>query len=88
VKVSVDESGKGNGKVKGGHNVLPINLLPYLAEAYLASAKGKGFIEKPKSGGGCVQDKPVTLPHSHFDLILWSHYSVPHLTKAQRRITY
>ncbi len=35
VKVGVGESGKGNGKVKGGHNVLPVNLLPYLAEAYL-----------------------------------------------------
>jgi hypothetical protein len=34
VKVRVGESGKGNGKVKGGHNVLPVNLLPYLAEAY------------------------------------------------------
>ncbi len=34
VKVGVGESGKGNGKVKGGHNVLPVNLLPYLAEAY------------------------------------------------------
>jgi hypothetical protein len=30
----VGESGKGNGKVKVGDNVLPINLLPYLAEAY------------------------------------------------------
>jgi hypothetical protein len=30
----VGESGKGNGKVKVGNNVLPINLLPYLAEAY------------------------------------------------------
>jgi hypothetical protein len=29
------ESGKGNGKVKVGDNVLPVNLLPYLAEAYL-----------------------------------------------------
>ncbi len=28
------ESGKGNGKVKVGDNVLPVNLLPYLAEAY------------------------------------------------------
>ncbi len=35
VKVGVGESGKGNGKVKGGHNVLPVNLLPYLAEAYV-----------------------------------------------------
>ncbi len=35
VKVGVGESGKGNDKVKGGHNVLPVNLLPYLAEAYL-----------------------------------------------------
>jgi hypothetical protein len=35
VKVGVGESGKGNGKVKGGHNVLPVNLLPYLAEAYI-----------------------------------------------------
>jgi hypothetical protein len=31
----VGESGKGNGKVRVGDNVLPINLLPYLAEAYL-----------------------------------------------------
>jgi hypothetical protein len=29
------ELGKGNGKVKVGDNVLPVNLLPYLAEAYL-----------------------------------------------------
>ncbi len=29
------ESGKGNGKVKVGNNVLPVNLLPYLVEAYL-----------------------------------------------------
>ncbi len=28
------ESGKGNGKVRVGDNVLPVNLLPYLAEAY------------------------------------------------------
>jgi hypothetical protein len=35
VKVGVGESGRGNGKVKGGHNVLPVNLLPYLAEAYV-----------------------------------------------------
>ncbi len=27
------ESGKGNGKVKVRDNVLPVNLLPYLAEA-------------------------------------------------------
>jgi hypothetical protein len=33
VKVGVGESGKGNGKVKVGNNVLPVNLLPYLAEA-------------------------------------------------------
>jgi hypothetical protein len=31
----VGESGKGNGKVKVGNNVLPVNLLPYLVEAYL-----------------------------------------------------
>ncbi len=31
------ESGKGNGKVKVGDNVLPFNLLPYLAEAYMQS---------------------------------------------------
>jgi len=30
----VGESGKGNGKVRVGDNVLPVNLLPYLAEAY------------------------------------------------------
>jgi hypothetical protein len=30
----VGESSKGNGKVKVGDNVLPVNLLPYLAEAY------------------------------------------------------
>ncbi len=35
VKVGVGELGKGNGKVKVGDNVLPVNLLPYLAEAYL-----------------------------------------------------
>jgi len=29
----VGKSGKGNGKVKVGDNVLPVNLLPYLAEA-------------------------------------------------------
>ncbi len=29
------ESGKGNGKVRVGDNVLPVNLLLYLAEAYL-----------------------------------------------------
>jgi hypothetical protein len=29
----VGESGKGNGKVRVGDNVLPVNLLPYLAEA-------------------------------------------------------
>jgi hypothetical protein len=29
------ESGKGNGKVKVGDNVLPVNLLPYLDEACL-----------------------------------------------------
>ncbi len=28
------ESGKGNGKVRVGDNVLHVNLLPYLAEAY------------------------------------------------------
>jgi hypothetical protein len=33
----VGESGKGNGKVKVGDNVLPVNLLPYLAEAYYVS---------------------------------------------------
>ncbi len=27
------ESSKGNGKVRVGDNVLPVNLLPYLAEA-------------------------------------------------------
>jgi hypothetical protein len=27
------ESSKGNGKVKARDNVLPVNLLPYLAEA-------------------------------------------------------
>jgi len=32
-KVGVGESGKGNGKVKVEDNVLPINLLPYLAKA-------------------------------------------------------
>jgi len=30
----VGESGNDNGKVRVGHNVLPVNLLPYLAEAY------------------------------------------------------
>ncbi len=34
VKVGVGESGKGNGKVKVRNNVLPVNLLPYLAKAY------------------------------------------------------
>ncbi len=34
------ESGKGNGKVKGGHNVLPVNLLPYLAKAYFQRRLG------------------------------------------------
>ncbi len=29
------KSGKGNGKVKVGNNVLPVNLLPYLAGAYM-----------------------------------------------------
>jgi hypothetical protein len=29
----VGELGKDNGKVRVGHNVLPVNLLPYLAEA-------------------------------------------------------
>ncbi len=33
VKVGVGESSKGNGKVKVGNNVLPVNLLPYLAKA-------------------------------------------------------
>jgi len=33
----VGESGKGNGKVKVRDNVLPVNLLPYLVEAYIAS---------------------------------------------------
>jgi hypothetical protein len=32
----VGESGKGNSKVKVGDNVLPVNLLPYLAEAYMS----------------------------------------------------
>jgi hypothetical protein len=30
----VGESGKDNGKVRVGDNVLHVNLLPYLAEAY------------------------------------------------------
>jgi len=30
----VGESGKGNGKVRVGDNVLHVNRLPYLAEAY------------------------------------------------------
>jgi hypothetical protein len=34
VKVGVGDSGKGNGKVKVEDNVLPVNLLPYFAEAY------------------------------------------------------
>ncbi len=34
VKVGVGESSKGNGKVKVGDNVLPVNLLPYLVETY------------------------------------------------------
>ncbi len=33
------KSGKGNGKVKVGGNVLPVSLLPYLAEAYLCIPK-------------------------------------------------
>ncbi len=32
--MGVGESGKGNGKVKVGDNILPVNLLPYLAKAY------------------------------------------------------
>jgi hypothetical protein len=35
VKVGVGDSGKGNGKVKVEDNVLRVNLLPYLAEAYI-----------------------------------------------------
>jgi len=31
----VGESGKGNGKVRVRDNVLPVNLLPYLAEGYI-----------------------------------------------------
>ena len=34
MKVGVGDSGEGNGKVKVEDNVLPVNLLPYLAEAY------------------------------------------------------
>ncbi len=33
------ESSKGNGKVRVGDNVLSVNLLPYLAEAYTYSLK-------------------------------------------------
>jgi hypothetical protein len=43
VKVGVGESGNGNGKVKVGDNVLPLNLLPYLAEAYSNGSVAKNI---------------------------------------------
>jgi hypothetical protein len=41
------ESSKGNGKVKVGDNVLPINLLPYLAEAYMTGYRGQILHTRP-----------------------------------------
>jgi hypothetical protein len=41
----VGESGKDNGKVKVGDNVLPVNLLPYLAEGYFAFGIQSSFVK-------------------------------------------
>jgi hypothetical protein len=44
----VGESGKDNGKVRVGDNVLHVNPLPYLAEAYLQCCKVQNFLPYSK----------------------------------------
>jgi hypothetical protein len=58
--VGMGESGKGNGKGKIGDNVLPVNLLPYLAEAYLEQTNPSLQI-MPSSGS---QPLPRWMPTS------------------------